>query len=56
MIFYGVDAYFPCQKGGPRKILRPERGALKIFRAKFFFASGPPLQVFVNGPVTFIIV
>ena len=49
MIFYGVDAYFPCQKGGPRKIFRPKRGTLKIFRAKIFCIR-PPLQVFVNGP------
>ena len=29
------------KKGGPRK----------IFPAKFFFSSGPPWQVFVNGPL-----
>ena len=43
MIFYGVDTYFPCQKGGPQKILRSKRGALKIFHAKIFLHQAPPL-------------
>ena len=50
MIFYWVDAYFPWGKGGPGKFCSPNGGGvLKIFRAEFF-ASAPPLQVFVNGP------
>ena len=41
MIFCGVDADFPWgRKGGPEKFLRWN-----------FFASGPPLQVFVNSPL-----
>ena len=50
MIFHRVDAYFPCQKGGPRKILRPKRGALKIFRANFFLHQALPYKCLWTVP------
>ena len=42
MIFHRVDAYFPCQKGGPEKFWGPKGGPWKFFALKFFCIR-PPL-------------
>ena len=38
----GLTPIFLAKKGGPRKILRSKRGALKIFRSKIFLHQAPP--------------
>ena len=50
----GLTYNFHGKKGGLDlfSFLRSEGArALKNFHNKFFFAPGPPLQVFVNGPL-----
>ena len=48
----GLTRDFHGKKGGPEIFWRSEGGPRKIFAIIYFFASGPPLQVFVNGPLS----
>ena len=49
----GLTRDFHGKKGGPEIFLRSEGGPRKIFAISyFFFCIRPPLQVFVNGPLS----
>ena len=47
----GLTPIFLAKKGGPKKFGGPKGGPWKFFALNFFFVSGPPWQVFVNGPL-----
>ena len=50
MLFYGLTHNFHGNMGGgAMKFLKVE--GTNNFCVKFFFALGPPLLVFVNGPL-----
>ena len=51
----GLTSTFHGKKGGPEFFFCGLKGGPRKIFAVNIFASGPPLQVFVNGPLPFVL-